>query len=192
MSLNLQNNQITHRDIEIISDKIGLNIQATKTLLEEETDINLIISQIFNKFSESEIKDLSFSLKIKVLLFQKTSLKDFSFKEKIDVCNTIINYLPSLIDRPSNLIINYDWNKEVASKNFVLCGFFKREALTPHWVTILRGFEKDNKTSIFRHLNDWVDIMKEINKDLKCVNIDDEKSIEVISSSVSSFIADGM
>ena len=163
---------ITKEDINYISQKTNLSVRKTKTLTEEQRDLDLVINELSaNEISQKELLVLSFPVIARYIIFRFSHKYSYDISEKSYVCDLITKHFPlasrNKIPRP---FPKEKENQDFAEYSLILVGFFSHR-LKPDIYKKYRDyaynyFKYYQETEDFgRHLEVWLEIFARMRKE---------------------------
>lgn len=154
-------NELTKNDFKFLLHQTKLPPKQLNILLEEETDIDLILDSICSKkFTRKTLQTLSFTLLTKLIVFKVSKDKNYDIEEKSYIANAIINYLPLIADHQE--VKTKNKSDEFSKYYLVLFGFLENITDQDIFKKIEANFRLAGKREMAQHLKDWIALIREV------------------------------
>lgn len=161
---------LKNQDLQYIAEKLGISLEKTEKLTEEDRDTNLVLNELSVKsIKKQDYSRLSTSTFIKLITFRYSYELNYSIEEKIYIANCIYLLYPTLKKEINLKIIDTDHISEKKSQYcIVLFGFFSDRLNSNiidsnHIRNISEGFRaKTELRDLSFHVREWIDILREI------------------------------
>ena len=153
---------LTKNDIKFLQLQTSLSIDKLNLLIEEESDLNLILDTISNRnFNIKQFKKLSFALLTKIIVFKVSKDKNYDITEKAYISDAIINFLPIIA---KNKKITYFKKKtdDYSKYYIVLFGFLENITDKDVFNKIESAYRLAGQRELAQHLRDWVSLIREV------------------------------
>jgi hypothetical protein len=159
----------TNTDYEYIARKINLPLAKTMSLCEEERDLNLVLNEVSKVFKKSEASELSYELYVKLVFLLRSQDVPFNLEEKIYVANAATEYI-NLLKSNKAKAPTREKSEQYSKYHFILAGLFDGKlvsgAITPKFLlSIENGFWDAGYRDVGKHLETWMNLMREIKRE---------------------------
>jgi hypothetical protein len=159
---------LTENDYTFLCKKTKLSRENLLKLIEDRADFNLLIETISGGCQLRTLAKLSFPLKSRVILYNKTKDYDLSLIEKAYVADAIAQYYPEILQK--NVIRmkpRKSGNTEEQCRYFlILYGLHPKKAREifrkEHLQWIESGFINHKQVDVGRHTQIWLKVMESI------------------------------
>lgn len=156
--------KLSDNDINFLTKQTNLNKEKLISLIEDPADLDLILDTISKKqIDYSELKNLSFPIVTKLTVFKISKDKNFEFSEKKEVSDAIIKYFPPIIKNKRVGCLKKSSDKY--SKYYLILFGYKQEINLKIMTQIENNFRLADKREFAYHLNEWIDLIKELKKE---------------------------
>lgn len=160
-------------DLNYISKKLASPPEILKSLSEEERDADLLLNHVCIKdIKRGDSRKINPLTYIKLVVFRYSHDLDFDIDEKDYVAKTVYSTYPSLKDCYNYNFINTNKLGEQKSQHLLMAaGLFDDKIpvkiLYPNYKKDIEEGFKGHPAHLKQfpaHINEWIDVLKEINK----------------------------
>jgi hypothetical protein len=168
-------NELTKEDYSFLKRKTKLTQTRLNTLIDNPGDFNLVIDCLSTNCQLKELHKLSFSLKSRIIIFNKVQDLDISLDEKAYVADSVQKYHPEIVLKNKLRMVPRERNTEEQCRYFLtLFGLnFKRSTkiFKKNYLTLIENsFAANKREEISKHFQIWVKILNKIEEDDLLVN----------------------
>ncbi len=158
---------LTENDCIWLKKKTKLDNNKLSILAELPRDFNILVDTICPNSPLKSLAKLSFSLKSRIILFNKTRLLDISLEEKSYVADAIAQYQPEIVTKQViRTAPRKDLTEDQCRYFLVLYGLHSQKASKIykkiHLEWIENGFANHRQTELSRHFAIWLKLLTSI------------------------------